>query len=176
MEAFPLKNTLRTRFLAQSGVIAALYVGATLLFQPIGFGAVQCRLSEALTVLPVYTPAAVPGLIVGCFLSNLIGVSTGVNPAGGWDLLLGTAATGVAALVSYRLRRFRIKRLPLAATAPPVAVNAVVVGAELRVVYGGLPLAVHMLLVGAGQAVSCVVGGLALAAALERSGVAQRPS
>lgn len=171
-----MKRTIQTRFLAQSGVIAALYVGATLLFQPIGFGSVQCRLSEALTVLPVYTPAAVPGLIVGCFLSNLLGLANGINPAGGWDLLLGTAATGVAAVLSYRLRHVRIKRLPLVAVLPPVAVNAVVVGAELWAVYGGFPLAVHMLLVGAGQAISCVIGGLALAGALERSGVAQRLS
>lgn len=169
-----MKKTEKTAALAQSGVIAALYVGVTLLLQPIGFGSVQCRVSEALTVLPVYTSTAMPGLIVGCFLSNLVGLSSGINPAGAWDLLLGTVATGLSAFLTYRLRKVRVKGLPLVATLPPVVINAVAVGAELYAVYGGLPLLVHMALVGVGQLLSCVGGGLALAAALEKSGMAQR--
>ncbi len=161
-------------FLTQSGVVAALYVALTVLLQPIGFGSVQCRISEALTILPVYMPASIPGLAVGCFLSNLIGLSTGANPAGALDLLLGTAATLMAALLTYALRHLRIGRLPIAATIPPVLINALIVGAELYFVYGGMPLIVHMALVGAGQAIACVGGGLVLAVAMQKSGLSTR--
>ena len=161
-------------FLTQSGVIAALYVALTVLLQPIGFGSVQCRIAEAMTVLPVYLPAAIPGLTVGCFLSNLIGLTTGANPAGALDLLLGTGATALAAALTYALRGARLGRLPVAATLPPVFVNAVIVGAELYVVYGGMPLPVHMALVGIGQAIACIGGGLVLAAAMQKSGFATR--
>ncbi len=163
-----MKTNTKIVFLAQSGVIAAAYVALTVLLQPFGFGPVQCRIAEALTILPVYCPAAIPGLTVGCFLSNLIGLTTGANPAGGWDLLLGTAATGVAALLTYRWRHVRVARLPMLSTLPPVILNAVIVGAELYVVYGGFSLGVHMALVGAGQLIACTGGGLLLAAALER--------
>ena len=161
-------------FLAQSGVIAALYAAVTVLLQPIAFGPLQCRLSEALTVLPVYTAAAVPGLTLGCFLSNLIGLLMGVNSAGAWDLLLGTLATGLAAICSYWLRNVRVKRLPLLATLPPIVFNAVIVGAELYVLYGGMSLWVYMLIVGAGQCVACIGGGMLLSAAMEKSGLAHR--
>lgn len=169
-----MKQQQKTIFLAQSGVIAALYVALTVLLQPIGFGAIQCRLSEMLTILPIYMPAAVPGLAVGCFLSNLIGLSSGLNPAGAWDLLFGTGATLLAALLTYRLRNVRWLKLPLAATLPPVIINAVIVGAELYVMYGGFPLYLHMVLVGAGQLVSCTFGGVLLALMIEKSGLSYR--
>ena len=169
-----MKQQQKSIFLAQSGVIAALYIALTVLLQPIGFGTVQCRLSEMLTILPIYMPAAVPGLAVGCFLSNLIGLSSGLNPAGAWDLLFGTGATLLAALLTYRLRNVRWLKLPLAATLPPVIINAVIVGAELYVVYGGFPLYLHMALVGAGQLVSCTFGGVLLALMIEKSGLSYR--
>lgn len=169
-----MKQQQKTIFLAQSGVIAALYVALTVLLQPIGFGAVQCRVSEMLTILPIYTPAAVPGLAVGCFLSNLIGLSSGLNPAGAWDLLFGTAATLSAALFTRGLRNVRWLKLPLAATLPPVIINAVVVGTELFVMYGGFPLYLHMLFVGLGQVVSCTIGGSLLALTMEKSGLSRR--
>ncbi len=169
-----MKNRRSVRFLTQSGLFAALYVALTMLLQPICFGPVQCRLSEALTILPVYFPAAIPGLTVGCFLSNLLGLTMGLNPAGAMDLLLGTAATGIAAVLSYLLRQVRVCKLPLAATVPPVLVNAVVVGAELYLVYGGMSLAAHMALVGVGQLVACTGGGLLVALAIEKTGIRHR--
>ena len=171
-----MKQQKKLVFLAQSGVIAALYAAVTVLLQPFAFGPVQCRLSEALTILPVYTAAAVPGLTLGCFLSNLIGLLMGVNAAGAWDLLLGTLATGSAALCSYWLRNVRIKGLPFVATLPPVLLNAGVIGAELYVLYGGMSLWVYMLVVGAGQVIACIGGGLLLSAAMEKSGLAHRLS
>ncbi len=158
----------RIRQLTRAGVIAALYVVLTLVIQPIGYGTVQFRVAEMLTILPVFMPEAIPGLAVGCFVSNLVGLSTGANPAGGWDLLIGTAATAAAALLTYRLRGVRFKNLPILATLPPVIVNAVAIGAELAFVYGGVPWYVHVVGVAAGQFAACTVCGTLLAAALNK--------
>ena len=158
----------RIQALTRAGVIAAIYIALTLLIQPIGYGTVQFRVAEMLTILPVYMPEAIPGLAVGCFVSNLAGLSTGANPAGGFDLLIGTAATLTAAVLTYQLRGIRFKNLPIAATLPPVAVNAVAIGAELAFVYGGVPWYVHMLGVAAGQFAACTVCGTVLAAALNK--------
>ncbi len=174
MEAYSLKQKKRLMYLAHSGVIGAMYLALTALLQPIGFGPVQCRLSEALSILPVYTAAAVPGLTVGCFLSNLIGLTTGINPAGAWDVLLGTAATGLAAIFSRLWRKQRWAQLPVFSTVPPIVVNALVVGTELYVVYGGFSLATHIALVALGQTLACAGGGLLLAAALQKAGLDKR--
>lgn len=164
------KQSLSAVELAKAGVIAAVYTALTLLLSPFSFGAVQVRLSEMLTILPAYLPCAIPGLTVGCFLSNLIGLSMGANPAGAWDLLLGTAATGLAALLSYALRRVRVKGLPLLSTLPPVVFNALIVGTELWMVYGGFPWWLHVTWVALGQLVSCTVCGTVLAAVLHKYG------
>lgn len=85
MEAFGMQHT-HTRAalirLVQAALIAALYTVYTVLIQPAGFGAVQFRVSEAFTILPVFTPAAIPGLAIGCLVSNLFGLMGGANPAG----------------------------------------------------------------------------------------------
>ncbi len=156
----------RIHYLTRAGFIAAVYVVLTLVIQPIGYGTVQFRVSELLTVLPVYMPEAIPGLAIGCFVSNLVGLSTGANPAGGWDLLIGTAATAVAAVLTYLLRNIRFRNLPFLATLPPVIVNALAIGAELALVYGGVPWYVHVLGVAVGQFAACSVCGTILAAAL----------
>ena len=166
--------SVRTVYIVQAGLIAAVYTAVTVLLQPFSFGAVQVRAAELLTVLPVYTPAAIPGLAVGCFLSNLLCMSA--NPAGGWDLLLGTAATLSAAVLSYVWRKRRVKGLPVLSTLPPVIVNAFVVGSELSLVYGGWPWSVHVLSVAAGQAVACIGGGLIFAVMLQKTGADKRLS
>lgn len=155
--------------LAKAGVIAALYTAMTVLVYPLSFGGMQVRLSEMLTILPVYMPSAVSGLTVGCFLSNLIGLSMGANPAGALDLVFGTAATGIAAWLTYLLRNVRWKGLPILATLPPVLLNAFIVGTELYVVYGGFPWWLHVTWVALGQFISCTVGGSIIAAALSRT-------
>ncbi len=164
--------------LVEGGVIAALYTALTMLIPAASFGPVQFRLSEALTILPVFTAAAVPGLTVGCFLSNLLGLATGANLAGAWDLLFGTGATLLGALLTYLLRNIRWRHLPVPATLPPVLLNAAVVGLELTVVLlGGFSWPVYgvtALYVGLAQLAACTVCGLALYAALEKSGVFRR--
>lgn len=159
--------------LAQAGLIAALYTVCTVLIQPAAYGTVQFRVSEALTILPVFTPAAIPGLAVGCLVSNLFGLMTGANAAGAWDLLFGSLATLLAAWLTYALRNIRLRGLPFLATWPPVLINAVVVGIEITLVYGGLPWYLHILSVAAGQFAACTVCGLLLFTALERSGAAR---
>lgn len=162
--------------LAEGGLIAAMYAALTLLIPAASFGTGQFRLSEMLTILPVFTPAAIPGLAVGCLVSNLFGLMSGANVAGAWDLLLGPLATLAAAFATRALRSVRFKGLPVLATLPPVLLNAVVVGLELTFALFADPTAglaaLNMLLVGLGQLGACTVCGLILCAALEKSGAA----
>ena len=168
----------RIRFLTVTGLIAGLYAALTLVLAPLSFGPVQCRVAEALTILAAYTPAAIPGLTIGCVISNVVGLSMGANVAGALDILLGTLATGVAAWMSYGLRRFRVKGLPLWSAIPPVITNALIVGTELAVVlvpdltvYGWLGWVAS---VGAGQIIACIGGGLLLAGMLQKTGFDRR--
>ncbi len=117
---------ISVRSLTRGGVIAALYAACSIALAPISFGLVQLRVSEALTLLPVLTPTAVAGVTVGCLITNAWGVAAGANILGAADVLLGTAATLAAALMTRRLRKH-----PLLAAVPPVVCNAVVIGAEL---------------------------------------------
>ena len=168
----------RVRFLTVTGLIAGLYAALTLVLAPLSFGPVQCRVAEALTLLAAYTPAAIPGLTVGCVISNLVGLTMGANVAGALDILLGTLATGIAAWLSYRLRHFRIRGLPFWASVPPIVTNALIVGTELAVVlvpdltvYGWLGWVGS---VAAGQVIACMGGGLLLAGILQKTGFARQ--
>lgn len=160
------ENTVRR--LTVSAVIAALYCALTLALPFMTFGPVQCRFSEALTILPIFTPAAVPGLAVGCVLSNTIGLASGANVAGAWDILLGTVATLLAAVCTRLLRKY-----PLFATLPPVLLNALIIGTELTVVLYDTPTFVlwiyNVLSVGAGQAIACIGGGMLVHTAVNRT-------
>lgn len=159
-----MKALFKTRYLVQGGMIAALYVVLTYLAQLAGLasGAVQLRLSEALTVLPMLTPAAVPGLFVGCLLANLF---TGCAP---WDVVCGSLATLAGALLTALLRR---RRAPLwTAPLPPILCNTLVVPPVLLLVYhaeGTLPF--FYLTVFAGELLSCGVLGLLLLYPLHRA-------
>lgn len=172
-----MKNNNRSnhvRFLAVAGLIAGLYTALTLVLAPFSFGTIQCRVAEALTVLAVYSPAAVAGLTVGCAISNLVGLSMGANVAGALDILLGTLATGLAAWLSYRLRGHRVGGLPVLSTLPPVVINALIVGTELTLVVGPRTWPAWFLWMGsvaAGQLIACVGGGLLLAKALQKTGL-----
>ena len=121
------KKTSKVRFLALSAVIAALYAVLTYAAAAmnLAFGAVQFRFSEALTVLPAFTPAAIPGLAVGCLISNL------ASPLGVVDWVFGTLATLLAGIFSYLVRNIRWKEIPVLAPLPPVIFNAIIVGFEV---------------------------------------------
>lgn len=136
------------------GVIAALYIVLTLVANAFGLasGAIQVRISEALTILPVFTTAAIPGLTVGCVLANII---TGCLP---WDIVFGSLATLIGA-VGTRL----LKEKPLLAWIPPVISNMAIIPVVLQKVYGVPDAWWYLVLtVGAGEVISCGVLGLLL--------------
>ena len=154
----------RTRFLARAGIIAALYAATTIFLAPISYGAVQCRVSEALTLLPMLTPAAVPGLFLGCLIANL--------GSGVWyDVIFGSLTTLAAALLTRRL-----KDRPFLASLPPVLLNGLVVGGVVYFAYEytpGAPVSAAQLLltmgsVALGEAVACCVLGVILMKALKK--------
>lgn len=148
-----------TKNLCLSALIAALYAALTLAFQPISYGAVQFRISEALTLLPVLFPQAVPGLTLGCLISNLF------NPMGAtvYDVVFGTLATLIAAVITWRMRaNIWVRALP------PVLCNAVIVGLVLTYAYGIDMLWMNMLTVGLGEAVVCYVLGVPMIKLLSR--------
>ena len=150
-----MKSNLKNiRFLLRASLIAAVYTALCLLFQPISFGfaGVQLRVSEALTLLPMLTTAAVPGLFVGCLLSNLLGGAMMI------DVVVGSLTTLAAALCTRKLRNH-----PLWAAVPPVLFNALTVGCIIHYVYGvNMPLWLCMLSVGLGQLAACYGIGLPL--------------
>jgi len=140
-----------TLFLAQGAMIAAVYVVLTLVFAPISYGEVQVRVSEALTVLPFFTPAAVPGLFVGCLIANILGGA--ILP----DVIFGSLATLLGAVGTYLLR----KKTRFLAPIPPIVANTVIVPFVLYYGYGvNLPIPFMMLTVGLGEVISCGVLGL----------------
>ena len=147
-----------TKTLARGAIIAALYAVLTLLLQPLSYGEVQIRFSEALTLLPILMPEAVPALAVGCLLANVLGGCMLV------DIVFGTLATLLAAICTRRLR----ERFWLAALMP-VLFNGVIVGSVVHYCYApmiALPLC--MLSVAAGEAVDCLVVGPVLLRVLRR--------
>ena len=145
-------------FIVQAAAIAAIYVVLTVLFAPIGFGEIQVRIAEALTVLPYFTPAAVPGLFVGCIIGNFLG---GAIPV---DIVCGSLATLIGAVLSYLFRKHKFL-VPL----PPIVANTLVVPFVLFYGYGvNLPIPFMMLTVGVGEIVSCGVIGIFLLLALDR--------
>jgi len=180
----------RTAFIARAGVIAAVYAALTLIVlqlpSQLGWGLVQFRLSEAVTVLATLTPAAVPGLLLGTALANLFMISQ-VGPLALLDVVFGSIASGLGAAWSWRFR----ERTAIALLGPVVS-NALIVPAYLPMVLAGLGLYEIPLLgvdleghwlamygfgvvaIGFGQAVVVYGLGWPLLAALRRVGIAQR--
>ena len=145
-------------FLTQAAIIAAIYVVLGVVFAAIGKGAIQVRIAEALTILPVFTPAAVPGLFVGCLIGNIL--SGCILP----DIIFGSLATLIGAIGSYKLGRFN----PVLGTLPPILANIIIVPLVLRYGYGEpLPIPYMMLTVGAGEIISCGILGMILYSALK---------
>lgn len=182
-------SSARTSYVAQAGMIAAVYAACTLvallLLQGLAWGPVQFRISEALVVLAVFTPAAVPGLTIGCVIANLANmVISGTGVLGLLDVVFGSAATLVGALWC---RKFAEK--PAIALLGPVLANALIVPAYLPILLQGLgfytipftaisldgaylPMYLFGLVAtGIGEAVVVYVLGMPLIAALRKAGV-----
>ncbi len=163
---------LTTKFLARAAVIAAIYVALTYLagLMNLAYGPVQFRFSEALTVLPFLFPEAIPGLFVGCIVSNLL------SPYGALDLVVGSAATLLAAVWTAKCGKRAF------APMPPVIANALLVGAMIAWYEAGFgagfwaAFAYNALTVGLGELVVCYALGLPLLRVLENRGVMRDPA
>ena len=144
-----------TKFLVRSAVIAALYAALTFAVAPIAYTPIQFRVSEALTILPLFFPEAIPGLTIGCFLANI--------PSGPWDMFIGAGATLIAAILT------RLSRKIWTGVIPPVLANAFLVpvifltNPEITDPYW-----LSVLTVGGGELLSVVALGIPLYFALKR--------
>ncbi len=153
------KNSNNISYITYSAMIAAVYVILTILVASFNLasGAIQVRISEALTILPAFTNAAVPGLFVGCIISNIV---TGCAP---FDVVFGSLATLIGAIGTYALR----KKHRFLASVPPILANTLIIPFVLQYVYnlpGGIPF--FLLTVGAGEVISCGIVGQILYQAL----------
>lgn len=161
-----------TRTLTHAAIIGALYLVLTHLQNIILPGsatwAIQCRLSEALCVLALFTPAAIPGLTIGCLLFNL--TFAGTLPL---DFLLGSAATLGAALVMWLTRKVTVKGYPLLAMVQPAIWNAVLIGWELTMYIGGGFL-FNAVMVALGELIVLLIPGTALYYGMKHRGLDQK--
>ena len=144
----------------QAAMIAAIYVVLVIIFDYWSFGPIQFRIAEALTILPFFTPAAIPGLFIGCFLANFMG---GAILA---DVIFGSVATLIGAVGTYLLRQAKLKWLsPL----PPIIANTLIVPIVLKFGYGTEEAIPYMMLtVGVGEVIVCGILGLMLLTLLNR--------
>ena len=157
-----IKNK-KVRFICHASLIAACYIVLTLLTSLFGLssGAIQCRLSEALCILPYFTSAAIPGLSVGCLIANLFTPGTNI-----FDVIFGTFATMLGAFGTYYLSKI-CKRAKWICSIPPIAANTLIVPLVLKYAYSlGDSIAFLMLTVGAGEVISVGILGNALLYAL----------
>lgn len=150
----------KTKLITQAAMIAAIYVILVEVFKPISYGIMQVRVAEILTILPYFTPAAIPGLTVGVLISNTLG------PNGMLDIILGTLASLIAAYLTYKTKT------KILAPLPPILINALIIGAMLYYIFLGtvdqMALPVIMGWVGLGQAIVCYGLGYPFMLILER--------
>lgn len=169
-------KTKSTLFVVQAAVIAALYAVLTILQNTLLPGtasmAVQFRVSEVLTILAVFTPAAIPGLTIGCVIANISSLSV----LGPYDLIFGSLASLLAAVLMYLLRNKRLFKLPVAAALMPALANGILVGFEIEFFFveGGFHFGDFLLqggLVALGELGVLFVLGLPLARLIEKQGL-----
>ena len=156
-----MKNN-KALFITQSAVIAAIYVVLTWFASMLGLSSnvIQVRFSEALTILPYFSPYAIPGLFVGCIIANMMTPGVVI-----WDIIFGSMATLIGAVGTYLLRNKPKWLAPL----PPILANTLIIPFVLVYAYGvpdGLPFL--MLTVGIGEVISCGLLGLMLMKCLEK--------
>lgn len=161
-----MKNKQKVVNVATAAIIAALYVVLTYLASALGLssGVIQVRFSEALTILPIFTPAAIPGLFAGCVLANLL---TGCAV---WDIVFGSIATLLGAIFTYALRKYKVL-----AVLPPIIANTLIVPPVLMFVYGVTEAYWFLTLtVCIGEVISCGILGTILRKSLEKSNLFTR--
>ncbi|MBQ5599313.1 MAG: QueT transporter family protein [Lachnospiraceae bacterium] len=148
----------KTRNLVFSALIASIYVVLTLLLRPISYGPIQFRVSEALCVLPYFTPAAIPGVFIGCLISNLLGGAVLM------DIVFGSLATLIGAIGSWLLRRNR-----WLVSLPPILSNTLIIPWVLKFAYGSEDLVWYMMItIGIGEILAIGVLGQLLISVLAK--------
>lgn len=145
----------KTKFLVQAAIIAAIYAALTVALMPFSYNIMQVRVSEALTILPFFTPAAIPGLFIGCIISNIIG------GFGLLDIILGSLATLIAAIMTYKIKNRALAPLP------PVIINGVIIGVMLSYIMN-VPVLAAIGWVSLGQLIACYGIGYPLLRGLEK--------
>ena len=165
-----MKNRKSTVFIVKSAVIAALYAIMTVVISPLSYGMVQCRFSESLIMLCAFSPAAIPGLTVGCLVANIFSF----NPV---DMICGTTATLLSAVVGYKLRKVKIGGIPWLTPLPAVIFNMIIIGLELSVY---LPIEgrgffigflIQALSVFIGQVIACYIFGVPVYILINKTGL-----
>ena len=148
-----------TASITQAAIIAALYIVLTFFANALGLAnyAIQIRFSESLTILPYFTPAAIPGLFIGCLLSNIL---TGCALP---DIIFGSLATLIGGIVTFLLRKYK-----WATPIGPIVSNALIVPFVLLYAYGIKPLWFSFITVTIGEIISCGILGLLLLKTLEK--------
>jgi uncharacterized membrane protein len=153
-------------------MIAALYAALSLALAPYSFGPVQVRIAEALTLLPILSPWPIWSLTIGCALTNLVGAATGVNILGYWDVLWGTLATLIAAILTHQFRNITFRKIPVMSILMPILINGAIIGYELTLAFGPNTLGMfvfYALSVAAGEALSVILIGYPLLQYLRRT-------
>lgn len=159
-----MNNSKKTKGIVLAAIIAAIYTVLTISLSFMSFGVVQYRLAEGLTVLPFLTPYAIPGLTIGCLISNII------SPVGPLDMILGTLATFLGAVGTYYIRKLKLKHKELLAPLPPVISNAIIIGLLLKYcVVPKMPLYLIMIQVAFGEALCCYLIGLPILALFRKN-------
>lgn len=161
-------NNRKVLFLSQAAIIACLYVLLTMLSNVFGLASsvVQVRFSEGLCVLALFSPAAIPGLTIGCLLSNLL---TGCALP---DIIFGSIATLLGAYGTYLLRKIfnRHKGLLIIALLPTLISNTLIIPFVLKYAYGLEPLWLFFITIALGELISCIGIGSILYFALRKTG------
>lgn len=150
----------KLQYITTAAIIAAVYAALTYFgaFFGLSYGPIQLRFSEVLTILPIFTPAAIPGLTIGCFIANIGSFNL-------LDMVFGTLATLIAAILTRLFKDIKFKGIPLLSLFPPVIVNALIIGFEIAIFFlpEGLSLygfLISALQVGTGQLIVCYVLGI----------------
>lgn len=165
MELIKMKNRNKVKGIAFAAIIAAMYVILTYIASAMGIasGAIQVRFSEALTILPIFTPYAIPGLFVGCILANIL------SGCAVWDIILGSIATLIGALGTYLLKNHKI--LPFL---PPILANTLIIPPVLIFVYNAEGTFLYFLItILAGEVISCGILGYLLKKSLIKRNIQQ---
>lgn len=168
----------RVRFITTTAMIAAVYTAMALALPILSFSQIQIRFAEILCLLPLLSKRSIYGLVLGCFITNLLGAMMGINILGYLDAIVGTSATLFAALLTYQFRNVKWFGLPVLSSLMPVLMNGIIIGAELAFVFMPETLllgwAINGLYVAAGEFIAVTVIGLTVYKMLENRNLLDR--